>query len=100
MQDLIAALTIFSKYGNPRRPTHCEHDIMYVCIKSESVSDEDKAALHKLGFLLTKILGCLPHSDTEAPSYDASSDGDLADLHYRGRYHLPFLVRSIPRPAI
>jgi hypothetical protein len=57
MQDLIAALTIFSKYGNPRRPTHCEHDIMYVCIKSESVSDEDKAALHKLGFFTDEDTG-------------------------------------------
>ena len=32
MDDLIAALTILRKYGNPQWPTHCEHDILYVAI--------------------------------------------------------------------
>ena len=40
MKDLIEALNIFLKYGNPKYPTHCEHDIMYVSIDPELVSDE------------------------------------------------------------
>lgn len=50
MDELIKALQLFRKYGNPRRPTHCEHDVLHVCIDPESVSDEDKAALEQLGF--------------------------------------------------
>jgi hypothetical protein len=50
MDDLIKALTIFRKYGNPNRPTHCEHDTLLVCIDPTNVSDEDKAELDKLGF--------------------------------------------------
>lgn len=50
MDDLIAALTIFRKYGNPRNPTHCEHDELTVCIEPSAVSDEDRAALEKLSF--------------------------------------------------
>ena len=26
MENLIKALQILLKYGNPKRPTHCEHD--------------------------------------------------------------------------
>ena len=26
MEDLIKALQILLKYGNPKYPTHCEHD--------------------------------------------------------------------------
>lgn len=51
MEDLVKALQIFLKYGNPEYPTHCEHDILYVCgIEPSDVSDEDKASLDKLGF--------------------------------------------------
>ena len=50
MDDLIAALTILRKYGNPQWPTHCEHDILYVAIPHEDVTAEDKVALDKLGF--------------------------------------------------
>ena len=50
MDDLIKALTIFRKYGNPDNPTHCEHDELWVCIDSDLVSDEDKEELDKLGF--------------------------------------------------
>lgn len=41
MEDLIKALQIFLKYGNPRNPTHCEHDVLTVYINPEVVSDED-----------------------------------------------------------
>ena len=50
MEDLIKALQIFLKYGNPRWPTHCEHDVLHVDIDPEIVSDEDKKTLNELGF--------------------------------------------------
>jgi hypothetical protein len=50
MQDLIEALQIFLKYGNPSYPTHCEHDVLMVCIDPADVSEEDLAKLDKLGF--------------------------------------------------
>jgi hypothetical protein len=51
MEDLIEALQIFLKYGNPDYPTTCEHDIMYICgINSNDVSDDDKIKLEELGF--------------------------------------------------
>ena len=30
MEDLIKALQILLKYGNPKYPTVCEHDILYI----------------------------------------------------------------------
>lgn len=51
MKDLIEALNIFLKYANPRNPTHCEHDILYICgIDPDVVSAEDKEKLKRLGF--------------------------------------------------
>lgn len=50
MENLIKALQIFLKYGNPEWPTHCEHDVLYVNIEFDLVSEEDKAALDELGF--------------------------------------------------
>lgn len=50
MSDLIEALTIFLKYGNPHNPTHCEHDEMTVCIDPSGVSAEDLARLEALSF--------------------------------------------------
>lgn len=52
MQDLIDALMIFRKYGNPQFPTHCEHDMLTVCIAPNVVSKEDKVELEKLGFIV------------------------------------------------
>ena len=53
MEDLIKALQILLKYGNPSYPTHCEHDVMYICgIEADQVSDEDKDELDRLGFLV------------------------------------------------
>lgn len=51
MEDLIKALQIFLKYSNERWPTHCEHDVMYVLVNPQQVSDEDKAELDTLGFI-------------------------------------------------
>ncbi len=51
MKQLIEALTILLKYGNPSYPTHCEHDELWICgIDSSLVSAEDKAKLDELGF--------------------------------------------------
>ena len=59
MKQLIEALTIFLKYGNPRNPTHCEHDVLTICgIDPAKVSDEDKAALDRLGFFVSEEEEC------------------------------------------
>jgi len=53
MKDLIEALTILAKYMDPEQkwPTHCEHDVLYVChIDEEDVSEEDTKRLDELGF--------------------------------------------------
>ncbi len=50
MKNLIEALQIFLKYGNPEYPTHCEHDELYVDIDPELVSEEDIKKLEELGF--------------------------------------------------
>lgn len=53
MDDLIKALTIFRKYGNPKNPTHCEHDELWICgIDPADVSTEDKKELDRLGFFV------------------------------------------------
>lgn len=53
MSQLIEALTIFLKYGDPKYPTHCEHDVLAICgILPSDVSDEDKAKLDELGFFV------------------------------------------------
>lgn len=59
MKDLIEALTILLKYGNPRNPTHCEHDeLTIVDIDPASVSDDDKKRLDKLGFFVDDSEEC------------------------------------------
>ena len=52
MEDLLKAIQIFLKYGNPDYPTHCEHDELYVFIAPDLVSDEDKQILEDLGFFI------------------------------------------------
>ena len=47
---LIEAFTIFRKYDNPRWPTFCDHDTLYIAVAYSKVSDEDKARLETLGF--------------------------------------------------
>lgn len=54
MKDLIAALTILLKYGNPEYPCHCEHDALFVAIDPDKVSKKDKARLDKLGFFVSE----------------------------------------------
>lgn len=51
MNELIEALSIFLKYANHSRPTHCEHDTLYIVgIEKGAVSAEDVERLDKLGF--------------------------------------------------
>lgn len=52
MENLIKALQILLKYGNPDYPTHCEHDVLIINqdINPDDVSEEDKKTLKELGF--------------------------------------------------
>lgn len=51
MKDLIEALQIMLKYGNPHSPTHCSHDLLAICgIDPSVVSRKDIVRLEKLGF--------------------------------------------------
>jgi hypothetical protein len=51
MEDLIKALQIFLKYGNPSYPTNCSYDQLAIMeIEQDQVSDEDKTELERLGF--------------------------------------------------
>ena len=56
MENLIKALQIFLKYGNPEYPTCCEHDILMISsdIDPNKVSEEDKNTLKELGFFVSK----------------------------------------------
>lgn len=51
MEQLIEALQILLKYGNPTYPTHCEHDVLCVLIPPRDVSPEDRQKLNGLGFI-------------------------------------------------
>jgi hypothetical protein len=59
MNDLIQALQILSKYGNPEFPTHCEHDELTITpeIRPDDVSEEDKQKLELLGFFVSNDYG-------------------------------------------
>ena len=57
MEDLIKALQILFKYGNPRNPSHCEHDYFFINIHPDLVSEEDKEELSKLGFFIDSEYG-------------------------------------------
>jgi hypothetical protein len=59
VEKLIEALNIFLKYGNPKYPTHCERDALYIMeIKPDTVSDEDKKKLEELGFIIDEEEDC------------------------------------------
>ena len=54
MKDLIKALQILLKYGNPAYPTSCIHDELIINgIDPASITKEDKAELESLGFRVT-----------------------------------------------
>lgn len=59
LTELIEALTILRKYGDPAYPTHCEHDTLTICgIDPGNVSQEDKAQLDEKGFFVSTEYGC------------------------------------------
>ena len=59
MKNLIKALQIFLKYGNPDYPTHCEYNELWICgIDPADVSDEDIAILDDLGFFVEEDEEC------------------------------------------
>ena len=54
MKDLIEALTILLKYGDPHNPCNCNHDELMICgIDPKDVSDEDTKRLDRLGFFVS-----------------------------------------------
>lgn len=58
MKDLIEALTILLKYGDPQNPTHCEHDRLSICgIDPKVVSKADTERLQELGFEISEEYG-------------------------------------------
>lgn len=60
MENLIKALTIINKYlegYHKDYPTSCEHDVLYVHVNYEKISQEDLIELDKLGFIANEDLG-------------------------------------------
>jgi len=58
MEDLIEALKILLKYGNPHNPTHCEHDVLMIAdISPDVVTHEDQERLEELGFIVDRFEG-------------------------------------------
>jgi hypothetical protein len=58
MEDLIKALQILLKYGNPDNPTNCVHDELWICgINPDIVSDDDIQKLDELGFFVSNEFG-------------------------------------------
>jgi hypothetical protein len=58
MKQLIEALQILHKYGNPDYPTRCDNDTLMICgISPLDVSPEDKERLDELGFLVNRDYG-------------------------------------------
>ena len=55
MSDLIEALQILLKYGNPYNPLNCNHDEVVICgIDPNDVSTTDKKRLDDLGFFVAE----------------------------------------------
>lgn len=52
MEKLIEALQIFLKYDNQQFPTHCEHDVLWICgnYDVDTMDSKDVEKLSELGF--------------------------------------------------
>ena len=57
LSRLIEALNILLKYGDVQYPTHCEHDVLTVCVDPSIVSKDDIKRLDDLGFFVSEE-GC------------------------------------------
>lgn len=67
MEDLIKALQILLKYGNPKDPTNCVHDELSIHgIEPEAITEEDTKELEKLGFMI-EIEGVYDHENEREP---------------------------------
>jgi len=52
MEDLIKALTIFSKYSDTRWPTNCSHDVFAIMeVGEDDPTEDEKVQLEKLDFM-------------------------------------------------
>ncbi len=69
MSDLIKALQIFLKYGDPANPTNCSHDELYVDVDQTKVSAEDISALAALGFFPSRFFPSRDGDDYGFKSY-------------------------------
>jgi hypothetical protein len=58
LKELIKALMILNRYANPAYPTHCEHDTLILCISPKLVTEEDRATLAEMGFLVDNEEDC------------------------------------------
>ena len=56
MKDLIEALQIFLKYSDRDYPTNCSHDLLYIDVRPEEISFEDKKRLEELSFNVNEEL--------------------------------------------
>lgn len=62
--DLAECLSILAQYTSPSSPTHCEHDVLTICVDPALVSAEDLARLDALGVHAGK-----PGSDNDGCFY-------------------------------
>lgn len=72
MDEIIEAFGIFKKYlpgDKCKYAIGCEHDIMYVYVPSEDVSQEDKNRLQQLGF-----------------TYKADDEEEPGEVHEHGNF--------------
>jgi hypothetical protein len=78
MQDLIEALTIFARYTQDRCPTCCQHDVLYVNVGYEKVSEADKKRLDELGFFKSDegVASCPSASGRADVSHDPTNPYD------------------------
>ena len=58
LNKLIRALQIFATYDKPKYPTRCVHNIFYVLVKPDLVSDEDTVKLYEMGFVICEEHEC------------------------------------------
>ena len=99
MDNLIEALTIFRKYGNPRCPTHCEHNEMYVMINPKLVSEEDKAKLEELYFFVGDFEDCFKSFFFGSGKTAPQASHSFADIAHSSPHESHTLTGASPSPS-
>lgn len=57
--ELAEVMTIAAKYlKEDDFPTHCEHDVIWLCVDPSEVSDEDRSRIEELGFFACEDEDC------------------------------------------